>query len=121
MELKTHLIRVAKTLSVSVLLAAVLLMGLAYVLYKTDFTGIVEHVMVVLIYLLPCLVGGYLLGRMEGQKKFLWGAALGSAFFLLLLLGAVLTPGMEGGLDWGERLRVFMICALGGMAGGMLS
>lgn len=120
MEGRVHLIRLMKALGAGILLAALLLMGMAYVLYKTDFTGIVEQIMVVLIYLLPCVLGGWLMGRMEKQRKFLWGAILGVLFFLLLLLGVALSPGMEGGLDWGERLRVLMICMLGGMAGGML-
>ena len=121
MEWRIHMIRIVKAMVVSVLLSAVLVVAVAYVLYKTDFTSAWEQIFVVLIYLLPCLAGGWCMGRMEKKRKFLWGGIVGCIFFLLLLMAALLTPGVKEGLDVGERIRVLMICLLGGIAGGMLS
>ena len=121
MEWRVHMTRLVKAMVVSILLTVVLVVTVAYVLYKTDFTELWKQILVVLIYLLPCIVGGWSMGRMEQKRKFVWGGVVGCVFFLVLLVAALFTPGIKEGLDARERVRVLMICLLGGMAGGMLS
>ena len=118
--------RVGKALLASVLLTAILLFVMALILYKANLSGLAEHV-----YLLACLAGGFLLGKQEEKRRFLWGAGFGALYFFLLLLLAAAAPGADMQREilsstgfsaaWGERVRVLLICLLGGMAGGMLS
>ncbi len=131
MEWKKQMTRVGKALLASVLLTAILLFVMALILYKANLSGLAEHVMVILIYLLACLAGGFLLGKQEEKRRFLWGAGFGALYFFLLLLLAAADPGADMQREilsstgfsaaWGERVRVLLICLLGGMAGGMLS
>lgn len=128
MEVRKHLVRAGKALLVSVLLTAALLLIMALILYKTDLSGIAENIMVVILYLAACLAGGFVLGRQEEKKRFLWGAGFGVLYFLLLMLVSALLPAGETSTvqtelqaDWPERIRVLLLCCLGGMVGGMLS
>ena len=57
MEWKKQMTRVGKALLASVLLTAILLFVMALILYKASLSGLAEHVMVILIYLLACLAG----------------------------------------------------------------
>ena len=77
MEWKKQMTRVGKALLASVLLTAILLFVMALILYKANLSGLAEHVMVILIYLLACLAGGFLLGKQEEKRRFLWGAGFG--------------------------------------------
>ena len=156
MEWKKQLPRIGKALLVSMILTGLLLLLMALILYQANLAGLAESVMVIVIYVVACLAGGFLLGKQEEKRRFLWGAGFGALYFLLLLLLSVFLPGatqtgiMDTSMDvsvqtglsaqssmmsvssvagsvaglsalWGERLRVFVICVLGGMAGGMLS
>ena len=85
MEWKKQMTRVGKALLASVLLTAILLFVMALILYKANLSGLAEHVMVILIYLLACLAGGFLLGKQEEKRRFLWGAGFGALYFFLLL------------------------------------
>ncbi len=130
-EWKKQMTRIGKALLTSMLLTGILLLVMAWILYQTNLSGLAEHVMVIVIYVLACLVGGFLLGKQEEKRRFLWGAGFGAVYFFLLLLLAAAMPGADPGngilsstgffINWSGRLRVLLICLLGGMAGGMLS
>ena len=53
-------------------------------------------------------------------KRYIWGLGLGVVYFALLLL---ITLGVYRGLngDGANLLTTFILCAGGGMAGGMIS
>ena len=61
-----------------------------------------------------------LLGKLEGQKKFLWGLGTGVVYFVLLLL---ISFGMyrEVSSGTGDLFLTFVLCIGGGMLGGMVS
>ena len=66
------------------------------------------------------LPGGFLLGKGIGKNKFLWGLALGAAYFILLMiLSGIAVPGSFGGA--GRLFATLLLCCAGGMAGGMLA
>ena len=75
---------------------------------------------VMVIYLLSCFLGGFLLGKGVGKNKFLWGVILGAVYFvLLMILSAAAGSGSFGGS--GRIFSTFLLCCAGGMAGGMLA
>lgn len=125
MNMKRTGIHLAKAMAVSILLSALLLLLMAFVLYKGNFSGLVENILVIIIYLAASFAGGFLLGKQEGKRRYLWGAVFGGCYFLLLLLLSRILP--EGGegvrqtAELSEKLRALMICVLGGMVGGMVS
>ena len=60
------------------------------------------------------------MGKLEGQKKFLWGLGTGVVYFVLLLL---ISFGMyrEVSSGTGDLFLTFALCTGGGMLGGMVS
>jgi len=132
MEIKKQIVQMGKALIVSMIVTVILLLVMAWVLYQTDLSGMIRYVMVVVIYLAACLLGGFMLGRKQEKRRFLWGAGFGVVYFLLLILVAACLPeGLEDASqtvgqivtsdEGGRSVRVFLICMLSGMVGGMLS
>ena len=131
MEIKKQIVQIGKALLISMIVTVILLLLMAWVLYLTDLSGMIRHVMVVIIYLVACLLGGFVLGKRQEKRRFLWGAVCGVVYFLVLLLLSFWLPESLGETSQmtaqmaensgGNYLRVFLICVLSGMAGGMLS
>ena len=102
------------------LLTALLLLGLAFLLYQFHLGESQVHIAVCFIYLLSCFLGGFLTGRVIPRRRFLWGLAFGAVYFLLLILLSLLIRHALGQ----EPLSIlvsFLLCAGGGMFGGMVS
>ena len=72
------------------------------------------------IYVLSTFVGGFIIGKLMNVRRFFWGLSLGVVYFALLLL---ITLGVYKGLngDGANLITTFILCAGGGMAGGMIS
>ena len=102
------------------LATTVILLILAFVMLKLQpETGVIETAILVT-YALSCLVGGWYCGRKMERRKFLWGLLLGALYFLLLfLVSGMGDRTLQSSLLQG--LTAFLICAGGGMLGGMLA
>ena len=117
---RRRILSVVKGLLAAYAVTAVLLMLLALLLLKLNFSEGAVAVGVMVIYLLSCFLGGFLLGKGVGQNKFLWGLILGAVYFvLLMILSAVAGPGNFGGA--GKVISTLLLCCAGGMAGGLLA
>lgn len=117
---RRRILSVVKGLLAAYAVTAVLLMLLALLVLKLNLSGGAVAVWVMVIYLLSCFLGGFLLGKGVGKNKFLWGAVLGAVYFvLLMILSAAAGPGNFGGA--GKVFSTFLLCCAGGMAGGMLA
>ena len=111
---------VLKALLVSYIVTGVLLLVLAMLLYKFELDEKTVSAGIVAIYVASTLIGGLVLGKMAKVRRFLWGLGLGIAYFALLLL---ITLGVYHTLE-GNGINVqtaFVLCAGGGMTGGMIS
>ncbi len=111
---------VLKSLLVSYVITGVLLVVLAMLLYKLELNERIVSASIVGIYVLSTLAGGFIIGRLVRVRRFLWGLGLGVVYFSLLLL---ITLGVYRGLN-GDRAKLvttLILCAGGGMGGGMLS
>ena len=111
---------ILKCLIVAYVLTGILLLALAFFLYKISLTEKIVTVVIIVIYAAVTFVAGMLAGKLLNTRKFFWGLITGTAYFLLLLvlsLGLSKTPG-----QFPENvLTTFLLCAGGGMLGGMVS
>ncbi len=107
-------------LVVSCLATTAILLVLAFVMLKLQpETGVVETAILVT-YALACFLGGWYCGRKMERRKFLWGLLLGVLYFLLLfLISGMGDRAVQSGLL--QSLTALIICAGGGMLGGMVS
>lgn len=109
-----------KALLVSYIVTALLLMGLTMLLYKFELNEKIVSASIVAIYVTSTLIGGIIIGKLVRVKRFLWGMTLGILYFALLL---AITLGIYRTLngDGINLMTTLVLCAGGGMAGGMIS
>ena len=93
---------------------------LALLLYKLRLPLQVVSVAVIILYILSTGVAGVLAGKKMQVHRFMWGLMMGCAYYLVLLLVSYIYHG-EGTVVAQSLLTTFLLCAGGGMLGGMLS
>ena len=120
LNLSDRLTFILKCLLLSYLLTTGLLLLLALLLYRFELTEKVVSVCIIGIYILVPFLAGFLAGKREGSRKFLWGLLLGGLYFLILIvISLTVNQGMsEVG---GNFFTVLILCCGSGMLGGMLS
>lgn len=101
-------------------ISGLLLLGLAFLLYKFDLTEAIVKIGVVVIYVVSGLLGGVLMGRTMHEQKYLWGLAAGALYFLVLFIASALVKGGFD-MDMAKVVTTLILCAASGMAGGMVS
>ncbi len=111
---------VMKCMLAAYLLTAGLLLLLALMLYRFGFSERVVSICIIVIYIVVTFLAGLIAGKRAGEKKFLWGLAMGCIYFLILTaVSLAVNKGM--GDDMGNLVTVFLLCGGSGMLGGMLS
>ncbi len=98
----------------------IMLLILAFLLYKMNISEKTISGGIIITYILSCFAAGFLAGRQMKQKRFLWGLIMGMAYYIILL---VLSIAMNQTLDTMHNsvFTTLLLCAGGGMMGGMLS
>ena len=112
-------VRCLKVLGGAYVLTALMLLLIAFAVYKLGISEKIVAIGIVLVYIVSCLVAGLLMGKLMKNKKFLWGLLMGALYFavLFLLTGIVGKGFSEISSDIGTTL---FLCLGSGMLGGML-
>lgn len=109
-----------KTLLFSYLLTGGLLLLLALLLYRFDLSERIVSLCIIGIYVVVSFLAGFMAGKRFGNRKFLWGIAMGTAYFIVLLIvSLIVNRSFKAVAD--EFYTVLILCAGSGMLGGMLS
>ena len=111
---------VLKSLLFSYLLTAGLLLLLSLLLYRFSLSERIVSVSITGIYIVVTFLAGFLAGKREGSRKFLWGLMMGCLYFLILALVSLIVNHGMSSLST-SFLTVLVLCAGSGMLGGMLS
>ena len=104
-----------RSLLVSYIVTALLLLLLAFVLYKWRPGQQVMVVGVHGIYILACFLGGLFMGKGAGSRRFLWGMLSGALYFGILLLMTLTSD--KGNTD--ALFRTLVTLALCSASGGI--
>lgn len=116
----TKMVFVVKCMLVSYLLTAGLLLFLALMLYRFGLSEKVVSIGIIVIYIAVTFLAGFIAGKRAGEKKFLWGLAMGCIYFLILTaVSIIVNKGIEDAAS--SLVTVFLLCGGSGMLGGMLS
>ncbi|MBR1854955.1 MAG: TIGR04086 family membrane protein [Lachnospiraceae bacterium] len=119
MDVSGMSLSVLKGLVFSYILTAVLLMLLAFALFKMELTEKPVAIAIIAIYVLATLFAGFVTGKKCKSRRFLCGLLTGVAYFMVLaLVSMVLKQDAALGSSFFTTLA---LCAGGGMLGGMLS
>lgn len=109
-----------KSLLASYIVTGILLLVLTFFMYKFELNEKIVSAAIVGIYVVSTLIGGMIIGKLTKSKRYLWGIVLGIIYFVLLLL---ITLGVYRTLN-GDSVSIvtsLILCAGGGMTGGMIS
>lgn len=109
-----------KSLLASYIVTGILLLVLTFFVYKFELNEKIVSAAIVGIYVVSTLIGGMIIGKLTKSKRYLWGMVLGIIYFVLLLL---ITLGVYRTLN-GDSVSIvtsLILCAGGGMTGGMIS
>jgi putative membrane protein (TIGR04086 family) len=109
----------AKCLLVSYVLTLLLLCLLALLLYKLHLTEGIVTIAISAIYVATTFTAGLLAGKRMEKQKFLWGAFMGAAYFVILAVVSVLIRTPETALG-NSFWTTMVLCVAGGTLGGML-
>ncbi len=111
---------VIKALLCAYIVTGILLLVLTALLYKAGLSEENINAGIILTYVISTFSGGFAIGKMTGSRKFLWGLLLGAVYFLLLTL---ISLGIYHSLqsDLMNLATTFLLCAGGGMLGGMIA
>ena len=111
---------ILKALLCAYVMTGILLLILTVLLYKAGLSEENINAGIILTYVISTFSGGFVIGKLAGVKKFLWGLLLGVLYFVLLML---ISLGIYHSLqsDVVNLVTTFLLCAGGGMLGGMIS
>ena len=111
LQVNERLLFFFKCLLFCAILTGILLLLLAFLMYRLRFSEGIVTVCITAIYVITTFFAGF---------KFLWGLLAGSIYFIILLILSMIMKS-PGDLSTMHTLTVLALCAGGGMLGGMLS
>lgn len=101
-------------------LTGIMLLLLAFLLFRFDLKENMVSMGIVVVYILSCFLGGIIAGRCVGTRKYLWGMAVGVVYFLLLV-GVSWLSARQLEMSAQHLLTTLCLCLAGGTLGGMIS
>lgn len=120
MKHQKTVLNICKSLIGAFLITALLLAGLALLLWKFDISKGIMKIAMLALYILSAGAGGMIIGKKQREKKFLWGLLVGALYFGILVLMNILSGGLSG-IVGRNLLTIGIICTMSGTLGGMLA
>ncbi len=119
-ERGTQVFQILKALLASYIVTGILLFAVTFFLYKFEWDEQMVTAGIIVIYVVSTFVGGFILGKIRKARKFLWGLIIGVLYFALLFL---ISFGVYRNFDGNGTnvITTLLLCAGGGMLGGMLA
>ena len=109
-----------KCMLAAYILTAGLLLLLAFMLYRFGLSEKVVSLCIIGIYIAVTFAAGVLAGKRAPSRTFLWGLAMGTAYYVILVIvSLIVNRGLQDVA--GNMVTVFFLCAGSGMLGGMIS
>lgn len=108
-----------RVMVVAYMITGVLLLLLAFILYKWELSEMVMTAGTLVIYVLSCFFAGVLMGKGGRSRAFAWGMLAGVMYYLILLGIALLVQEQESASATTILINM-MICAVSGMTGAMV-
>ena len=118
-DVKGVIFYVIKLLLIGYVISGIILVVLALMMLKTNVSPGVISGGLLFAYILSCFIGGLLLGKKMGKRKYLWGVLFGLLYFVTLFVISLAMKNVTGEMST-ETVTIMLLCASGGMLGGML-
>jgi len=120
MTVSMRLISLLKSLVISYIVTGIMLLIIALSLYKFGLAESTINILITAVYVVASFAGGFAVGRMVQEKKFIWGLFLGIAYAAIIM---IVSFAVNGTIDFSATSAIYQmaLCIGGGMLGGMLS
>ena len=110
-------LKIIKSLIAAYVVTFIMLLFLAFLMFKFSISGTTLALGIVAIYLLSNIVSGIIIGKAAGQRRFAWGALVGLLYVVIMaMIGNVI-----GDVDTGKLLLPGFISVTGAVFGGIIS
>jgi len=111
---------IGKILLVMYAVTAALLFLLAVFVQKLGWENGAISIGISVVYVISCFIGGFLIGKVQQTKKFIWGILIGLAYIIITL---AISLGVKHGLhsSMSAFIMNLLLCVGSGMLGGMIS
>ncbi|MBP3604931.1 MAG: TIGR04086 family membrane protein [Lachnospiraceae bacterium] len=120
LAVNTKLSFLLKNLFLSYLLTTILLLLLSLFLYRFSLSEKTVSMGITLIYVITTFLAGFLAGKKEQSRRFLWGLLMGFLYFIVLTVISVIIHKSFGGFG-SDFFSTLAVCCASGMLGGMVS
>lgn len=117
---KVDVLFFVKCLVFAYIMTGILLMLLAFLLYRLQLKEGIVSIGIILIYIAASFFSGFVTGKKMGNRKFLWGLLMGVLYFTVLCVVSLAVSRQIEDIA-GNFVTALGICAGSGMLGGMLS
>lgn len=111
---------VIKGLILSYAVTGLLLVLLAFAVYRFGLGESVADMAIIVIYVATTFIGAFAVGKKVKEQKFLWGLLLGILYISIISAVAIIISHAFNVTDT-ANLTTAALCVGGGMLGGMLS
>lgn len=111
---------ILKAVAAAYIVTGLLLLLLAFALWKLGISENVVDLGVVFIYLLSSAIGGFFIGKCMEVRRMLWGLLIGFLYAVILLILSLLVRGNAQGIVESGLLNT-LICLGGGAIGAFCS
>lgn len=101
-------------------LTGICLLLLAFLVFQLDLGVAPVSAGIVAVYVLSCLAGGFMAGKLIRRDKYFWGLLLGLSYFLLLVFASFMVQ-RRWDMSFSHLITTFCMCLGGGALGGMLA
>lgn len=107
-----------KSLLCAYIVTGFFLLLLALLLFKMNLDEEKITAGIILVYVISTFTGGFAAGKFAKNRKFLWGLGTGITYFVILFAVSIILYRelQENGIN---VFTTFLLCAGGGMMGGM--
>ena len=111
---------IGKILLLMYAVTAILLFLLAILVQQFNWDNAAISIGISMVYVISCFIGGFFVGKVQQNKKFIWGILIGLAYLIIML---VITLVVKHGFHSSVSAFVtnLLLCLGAGMLGGMLS
>jgi len=111
---------IGKILLVMYVITAVLLFLLAVFVQKLGWESGAISLGISVVYVISCFMGGFLAGKVQKNKKFVWGILMGLAYMIIMLaVSLAVKHGLHSNMS--AFIMNLLLCLGSGMLGGMIS
>ena len=118
---KTHkIIGVLRSLTVAYVITGIMLIILAFAMYKLGLSEGQVNFFITLVYILTSAIGGIVAGKIMKEKKYMWGLLIGFLYVTVICIASLVVTKNTNIIST-HGISTILLCLLGGTLGGMIS